>query len=144
MMIKIVLGFDESKGAVSAAEYIKRLNIGSVLAVIVFPSNLKLPLTLNTFTGPKVFESITDLLAEFKNILENIYSGKNISVEVKNIYTTASNPAVDLIKIANEEHADLIVSGSRGLGKIGALFLGSVSNYLIQNSNIPVLVVTSK
>ncbi len=143
-MIKIVLGFDESKGAVSAAEYVKRFNINSVLAVIVFPNNLKLPLTLNTFSGPKVFESISEIHVEFKNILENIYADKNISVEIKNVYTSASNPAVELIKVANDEHADLIVTGSRGLGKIGALFLGSVSNYLIQNSNIPVLVVTAK
>lgn len=143
-MIKIVLGFDESKGAVSAAEYIKKLNVNTILAVIVFPNSMKCPLTLNTFSGPKVFESISELLTEFKNILNNIYEDKHITLDLKEIYTPSSNPGIDLIKIANEEHADLIASGSRGLGKIGALFLGSVSSYLIQNSNIPVLVVTSK
>jgi nucleotide-binding universal stress UspA family protein len=143
-MIKVVLGFDESKGAVSAAEYIKKLNVNNILAVIVFPNSLKFPVTLNTFSGPKLFDSISEIMTEFKNILTNIYEDKHITLDLKEVYTSSSNPGIDIIKIANEEHADLIVTGSRGLGKIGALFLGSVSSYLTQNSNIPVLVITSK
>lgn len=111
---------------------------------MVFPNNVKPPLTLNTYTGPRKFESVSEIMAEEKEILENIYNEQKINVSVRDVYTNTSNPAIELIKIANAEHADLIVSGSRGLGKIGALFLGSVSNYLIQNSNIPVLVVTTK
>jgi nucleotide-binding universal stress UspA family protein len=67
-----------------------------------------------------------------------------VNIELRHVFTRAPNPGYEIIKIANYEHADLIVSGSRGLGKMGALFMGSVSNYLIQNSNVPVLVVPYK
>lgn len=49
----------------------------------------------------------------------------------------------NIIKLAHDkkEKFDLIVMGSRGRGVIKELFLGSVSNYVIHSSKIPVLVV---
>lgn len=37
--------------------------------------------------------------------------------------------------------ADIIVIGSHGAGKIGRLLLGSVSQSVVQNAKIPVLVI---
>ena len=49
----------------------------------------------------------------------------------------------NIIKLAHDkkEKYDLIVIGSRGRGAVRELFLGSVSNYVIHSSKIPVLVV---
>ncbi|MGC9193604.1 MAG: universal stress protein [Thermoplasmata archaeon] len=140
-MNKTILCFDESNGSVAAAEYIKKLNIRDILAIIVCPKNVKCPIVLNTFSGPKEFDALPELLTDLKNTLKSIYDGSSINAELRHVFTSASNPGYEIIKIANYEHADLIVSGSRGLGKMGSLFMGSVSTYLIQNSNVPVLVV---
>lgn len=51
------------------------------------------------------------------------------------------DPAHMLLEYAAEHAADLIVIGSRGLGTIGELFLGSVSHYVVQHAAIPVLVI---
>ena len=47
----------------------------------------------------------------------------------------------ELITIAAREEAGLIVTGSRGLGPVREMIIGSVSHYLVQHSDIPVVVV---
>ena len=51
------------------------------------------------------------------------------------------DPAECLADAADDEHAELIVVGSRGLGAFRAAFLGSVSNALVGIARCPVLVV---
>jgi len=46
-----------------------------------------------------------------------------------------------ILAAAKENSADIIVIGSRGMGRIGRLLLGSVSQSVVQNARIPVLVV---
>lgn len=46
-----------------------------------------------------------------------------------------------ILAAAKENSADIIVIGSRGMGKIGRLLLGSVSQSVVQNAKVPVLVV---
>lgn len=51
------------------------------------------------------------------------------------------HPADEIIKVADQHKADLIVAGAKGLGAIARFFLGSVSTKLIQHSTCSVLVV---
>lgn len=46
-----------------------------------------------------------------------------------------------ILAAAKENSADIIVIGSRGMGKISRMLLGSVSQSVVQNAKIPVLVV---
>jgi nucleotide-binding universal stress UspA family protein len=50
-------------------------------------------------------------------------------------------PAHEIVSVAREVHADLIVAGSRGHTAIGGLLLGSVTTRLLHISPCPVLVV---
>jgi nucleotide-binding universal stress UspA family protein len=51
------------------------------------------------------------------------------------------DPAGEIIKAAKEHKADLIIMGSRGLGQIGGLILGSVSERVLHGAHGPVLIV---
>ncbi|HET8999674.1 MAG TPA: universal stress protein [bacterium] len=49
--------------------------------------------------------------------------------------------AGEILKTAEEHKADLIIIGCRGLGQIGGLILGSVSERVLHGARIPVLIV---
>lgn len=51
------------------------------------------------------------------------------------------DPAHEIIAIANERQADLIVVGSRGYGRLVGLMLGSVAQKVLGHATCPVLVV---
>ncbi len=51
-------------------------------------------------------------------------------------------PAAEaILRVAQVRNADLIVMGTRGLGALGGLLLGSVSNKVIQKAPCPVMLV---
>jgi nucleotide-binding universal stress UspA family protein len=50
-------------------------------------------------------------------------------------------PTREIVRVAEEGGYDLIVAGSRGLGPVGELLLGSVSKALVRQAPCAVLVV---
>lgn len=54
------------------------------------------------------------------------------------------DPGEVILNAAGAEGADLIVVGSRGLGQVGRLLLGSVSDHIVRHASVPVLVVRSE
>ena len=53
------------------------------------------------------------------------------------------DPARELLRAAREGDHDLIVMGSRGRGRVTAALLGSVSNRVMHDSPVPVMIVHS-
>ena len=62
-------------------------------------------------------------------------------VESVETVRTDGNVANNILKTAKERKADLIVVGSRGMGALGEVFLGSVSHKVNQISDISVVTV---
>jgi len=52
----------------------------------------------------------------------------------------ASKPGEGVMKAVEEEHGHLVVVGSRGKGAIRRTLIGSVSDYLVHHSPVPVFV----
>jgi len=51
------------------------------------------------------------------------------------------SPAEAIVSMAEEQKADLIVMGAKGLGTLDRVLLGSVSMQVLQYANCPVLIV---
>ena len=70
---------------------------------------------------------------------ESSVAEKKIS-EIKT-YIRDGGSAEAILQCAHEENVDLIVTGSRGIGDLKSILLGSVSHKLAEDSECPCLVV---
>ncbi len=61
-------------------------------------------------------------------------------IETENHLESGSIPKA-ILKIADEQKSDMIVMGSRGLGLFKGALLGSVSQKIVEESKIPVMVI---
>lgn len=94
--------------------------------------------------GKSVFEQILlkklqgKIMKEIQD-LENIAKKKNILTKGR-IFVTPSITKT-LLSFAKSNKIDLIVIGSRGQSGLKELFLGSISNGVIQRAKCPIMVV---
>lgn len=80
-----------------------------------------------------------------KNAEKIINTASNISekanIPFKQKITTNGYVGKEITKFAENNKIDLIIIGSRGPNSIAEMFLGSVANYVMIKSKIPVLIV---
>ena len=57
----------------------------------------------------------------------------------KHVETGSIHKAI--IRVAAQEHSDMIIMGSRGLGLFKGALIGSVSQKVVEESKVPVMVV---
>ncbi len=66
------------------------------------------------------------------------FKSKGIEPE---IFVEEGHPAHNIIQSAEKGHFDMIIMGSRGKGNLEKMLLGSVSNAVIQETSVSVLIV---
>ncbi len=143
---KILVGLDGSTGSARALawaiELAKALH-AEIEAVHVV--QLLSPTAVGYGLAP--VELPADWLDDLRRRFENEWSAplKRAGLQYRTVFESGT-PAVapTLITIANEVHADLIVTGSRGLGGFGELLLGSVSHQLVLHAQVPVVVIPAE
>lgn len=84
-------------------------------------------------------ESLIDHVKKFFNQIERDASRRDISLKKEILY---GNPAEEILNFMKNKKFDILIMGRRGTTKITGPSLGSVSNMIVQNSKIPVLIVT--
>jgi nucleotide-binding universal stress UspA family protein len=75
---------------------------------------------------------------------EQLKKVENMGGTVAGSYLRAGGAAEEIVELAEEIGAGLVVLGSRGLGKIRRLLMGSVSHSVIRHAHCPVMVVRRK
>lgn len=140
---KILVPVDGSKNSFKALQHAITLadncqaEIG-ILFVLVLAKQLYAYTQINT---SYISDTVLDEIEEFgKKTLEEARELVPIHIPVK-IFLEVGSPVEIIPDFAAENNYDLIVIGSRGLGTIKGLIMGSVSAYVVTNAECPVLVV---
>ncbi|XP_052779024.1 universal stress protein in QAH/OAS sulfhydrylase 3'region-like isoform X1 [Mya arenaria] len=136
---KVAIGIDESEHSERALQWYfdNVMRADDYLVLIHTPEIYDL-----SMASPAVVDQLLKDLTKKVTALENKY--KEIVQKKKltgKFRTGQGKPGEVVCKIAEEEKCKLVVTGTRGLGKVRRTFLGSVSDYIIHHSHVPVLVV---
>jgi nucleotide-binding universal stress UspA family protein len=142
-MTIVLVAFDGSENAMRAID--KMLDTLDNNNLHVHLLNVKEPIQIgevvfkDTFTDMQAIQKEREaaglaVLATAKARLENAGITSNVHVRI-------GNPAETIIDLAREFHCDLIVIGTRGMGTIKNLLLGSVASKVLHLTEIPLLLV---
>ena len=146
--MKILVCTDGSKYSQKALEeasvIVKGCNVNEVAIIHVYEKFDSFPISVEGNIEQTEINRL--MMEEYKKKGEKILSEALKFIEGKNIKARTilkkGHPANTIISVAQEEGFHMIVIGSRGLGGLKKLFLGSVSNAIIQEvKNCSVLVV---
>lgn len=145
MINKILLASDGSENALRAAVFtaglsaqIRQLQV-TVLSVNEILDKMKYYSPLNT---PVIFEEVEIFFREkVKEAVDTTAAALDQEKCIIETVTKVGNPAQTIIDYASEGNFDLIVIGSRGLGSIKGVLMGSVSMKVVQMAGCPVTVV---
>ncbi|MCS6959220.1 MAG: universal stress protein [Pseudanabaenaceae cyanobacterium SKYGB_i_bin29] len=93
-----------------------------------------LPLPVNEETEKKLRESVSLVLKQASDRLSSCNIANESRIE-------SGSPREMICHVAGEINPTVLVLGSRGLGSIERLMLGSVSDYVVHHAPCPVLIV---
>lgn len=147
MIKKILVAFDGSQSADRALDFALDLAekySAEIMILNVFDvPNPSLVMRGMVFAPESTEKYIEELRGSHgKILLEAFKKSKKFSPKIKvSKKLLEGRPADKIVETAREEGFDLIVLGSRGLGGIKEVFLGSVSDRVADEAPCPVLIV---
>jgi len=130
-------GSEMSEKALEAGLHLAKEQKAEVTLVHV-ERNITIPVGLEGTTVDNIYESIQK---EGENLLNDMKAKAEAEGIKAQIAYLQGDPAVQIVHLAEKENYQLIVIGSRGLGNIKEMMLGSVSHKVSQMSHCPVLIV---
>ncbi len=142
-MQKVLLAIDGSRYSDKALKYVKDMMRENSNIEVTILSVLEVPNNINSFNNaemtPATFESSANESA--KRLLSSAGEFfKMDGLEVKTI-SKFGHPATVICEYAQYAGYDLIAVGSRGLGTLKGLFMGSVSSKVAHMAHCPVLII---
>jgi nucleotide-binding universal stress UspA family protein len=142
MFRKILVAYDGSDSARSAlhkAIELKRVFNESVLEVVHIFQVANMVLSDTVISGPAMMQN------ELYQAAEVIVDEARQLVSSHSLATVTlldgGAPARVILDYADAHEFELIIVGSRGLGSVKELLLGSVSSEVVHHAKVPVLVV---
>lgn len=127
-------GSENAKRALEAATSLSKKYNSDLFAVYVLPFPAVQAYEPDKAAKEKMFNEAKGFLEESKKSAGN--EGVSLQYEILEGHTGSA-----IVDYSTKNKIDLIILGSRGLSGLKEAFLGSVSNYVVHKSQIPVLVV---
>jgi nucleotide-binding universal stress UspA family protein len=140
----IVVGTDGSETAQEAVRHavaISRAQGATLHLVSAGPGKPHGTLNREAQSAPEDVQYLINPAEDLELLLEQVANDvRQFGVEVRCHAEIDTAPAAAILAVANQEHADLIVVGNRGMHGIGRV-LGSVPNSIAHNADCSVAII---
>lgn len=137
MVKEILVPVDGSEGSDRAvAQAITMAEVCEAKLNFLYVANIN-QLAINACLSDAILEAVTKA---GNVILDRAMDLVPSGIE-KEAFSETGSPSVVILDFAASNDIDLIVMGSRGLGIVKGVLLGSVSQYIVEQAKCPVLVV---
>lgn len=142
MSTRMVVGVDGSDSSARAVEWCARYAAalgGEVVAVHAIEEPIYPVPSLAYVPVPAIPPEARE---EIRRILEDDWCKPLADAGIRfRAVLLDGPPAATITRLADDENADLIVTGSRGRGGFAGLLLGSTSQHLSHHTNRPLVIV---
>ena len=138
----VVCGVDDPPLAADvirvAARMRERLGLRLIIAHAV-----REPVTVGVAPAPYAYpyQAETEVARDSPEELLEAIVRRSPEAEGAELRAATGDPAEMLLSLADDEHAELLVVGSRGRGPLKAALLGSVSSAVATRASCPVVIV---
>ncbi|GAB1604602.1 uncharacterized protein LOC115222663 [Argonauta hians] len=145
----VVLAIDESECSDFAWEYYLQ-NVYKKRDRIIFvhapeyTEAINSPLTSGGVDPAIVVELIKKEKEMVQKLMEKYTNKLKMAKLQGRLLQVNGKPGEAIIKVVKTEGATILILGSRGIGKVQRAILGSVSDYCVHHSPVPVLVCRNK
>jgi nucleotide-binding universal stress UspA family protein len=130
-------GSDNAGLALAAAMTASRRDNGRLTLISVAPKVMRTASFGSTIISPEQLQREAD--AEAEHVLREAVRRLPDDVPATTIFRQG-RPGPEIVAEAGSGNYDAILLGARGVGRVGAL-IGSVSQYVLHHSDIPVIVI---
>lgn len=143
---RIVVGVDGSSQSAVATEWAARraeaLDVGLTLVLALPPLQVPSPGSLSQMLRQDARDFTTRVARSAQERLDRATSearAQHPDLDISSALLEDSEPALALVQASKD--AEMVVAGTRGLGAVRAMALGSVSRHLVSHAHGPVAVV---
>lgn len=145
-MLKILIAVDGSESANRAIEAVGKMAKSSLeleaILVCVRTGAILEPLFSTDYNVITIKKLDTEQEAQQTSVLNNATEfARAQSLKLGEPVRAYGDIANEIVRTANERQVDQIAMGTRGMGALNSLLLGSVAQRVIHHSSVPVLLV---
>lgn len=140
-MLRIVIAVDGSEPSLRAIEAAARLAKHTEVEAVLL--NVRPAAGYHGDLSPREYERIgMEERDRQTRVLDSaLEHARQVGLERVIGQAESGTPEIDIPRVATERAADFIAMGTRGLGSLGGLLLGSVAQRVVHHSAVPVLLV---
>jgi nucleotide-binding universal stress UspA family protein len=140
MFLDILVALDGSEHAAEALRTAAQLAQEEHARLTVVTAVPPAPALAQLSTAGVALTEVADLLGEAGKLIRAQVDELPSDISVQSIVVSGHPAEVILDRLREGQH-DLLVMGTRGLGRVGSALLGSVSQAVLHEAGVPVLVV---